>query len=368
MAASSHIKDPNREQRDFTSRVIVLFLLALLAIFVLLARMIHLQVADYEKYRTRSDQNRIQVQPIGPPRGLIFDRNGVLLADNQPVFTLGLVAEQIGDLPALIAELRTLVEIDERDVEVFNKRFERRRRPFESVPLKVVLSETEIAALAVNRFRLPGVVVEAQLVRHYPMGALMGHAIGSVRRVSEDDLKALDPVGYSATQFIGKLGVERVYERSLHGEVGYQQVETDARGRIRKVLSVQPPVAGQNLTLQLDSQLQVAATAARRRGRDRPAYRRHPRARQQSRVRPEYFRHWGQRNPLQRTQRRSAHAAVQSRDEWAVRAGIDVQTDGCAVRARARRDQLGPHDQRSRLLPLARSDANLSGLELDQGQ
>ena len=229
MAASSHIKDPNREQRDFTSRVIALFMLALLAIFVLIARMIHLQVADYEKYRTRSDQNRIQVQPIGPPRGLIFDRNGVLLADNQPVFTLALIAERVTDLTALLAELHKLVEFDERDVEAFNKRFERRRRPFESVPLKVVLSEQEIAALAVNRFRLPGVVVEAQLVRHYPMGALMGHAIGSVRRVSEDDLKVLDPVSYSATQFIGKLGIERVYERSLHGEVGYQQVETDAR-------------------------------------------------------------------------------------------------------------------------------------------
>ena len=262
MVASSHLKDPNREQRDFTSRVIVLFLLALLAIFILITRMIHLQVADYEKYRTRSDQNRIQVQPIGPPRGLIFDRNGVLLADNQPVFTLSLIAEQVPNLNKLLAQLHKLVDFDARDVDAFKKRFERRRRPFESVPLKLVLSEKEIAALAVNRFRLPGVVVEAQLVRHYPMGALMAHAIGSVRRISEDDLKTLDPVSYSATQFVGKLGVERVYERSLHGQVGYQQVETDARGRIRKVLHVQPPIAGQNLTLQLDTRLQIAATAA----------------------------------------------------------------------------------------------------------
>ncbi len=262
MAASSHIKDPNREQRDFTSRVIVLFLLALLAIFVLIARMIHLQVADYEKYRTRSDQNRIQVQPIGPPRGLIFDRNGVLLADNRPVFSLGLIAEQIKDLPALLTELHALVEFDDRDVDAFKKRFDRRRRPFESVPLKVVLSDEEIAALAVNRFRLPGVVVEAQLVRHYPMGALTGHAIGSVRRISEDDLKVLDPISYSATQFIGKLGVERAYERSLHWQVGYQQVQTDARGRTHEVLNVQPPIAGQNLTLQLDVRLQQAATDA----------------------------------------------------------------------------------------------------------
>jgi penicillin-binding protein 2 len=262
MAASAQFKDPGREQQDFTGRAISLFLVALLAIFVLLARMIHLQVADYEKYRTRSDQNRIQVQPIAPPRGLIFDRNGALLADNQPVFTLALVAERITDLDALLAELRTMVELGDADVETFRKRFARRQRPYESVPLKVVLSEQEIAALAVNRFRLPGVVVEAQLVRHYPMGALMAHAIGSVRRISEDDLKTLDTVSYSATQFVGKLGVERVYENSLHGQVGYQQVETDARGRIRKVLSVQPPVAGQNLTLQLDTRLQTAATAA----------------------------------------------------------------------------------------------------------
>jgi penicillin-binding protein 2 len=262
MAASSHIKDPNREQRDFTTRVIALFLLALLAIFVLIARMIHLQVADYEKYRTRSDQNRIQVQPIGPPRGLIFDRNGVLLADNKPVFTLALIAEQITNLDALLVELHKLVEFDERDVDAFKKRFDRRRRPFEPVPLKVVLSEEEIAALAVNRFRLSGVVVKPELVRHYPLGTLMGHALGSVRRISEDDLKVLDPVSYSATQFIGKLGVERVYERSLHGQVGYKQVETDARGRERKVLGEQPPVAGQNLTLQLDVRLQTVATAA----------------------------------------------------------------------------------------------------------
>jgi penicillin-binding protein 2 len=262
MAAPTQFKDSIRERQNFTSRVIALFLIALLAIFVLIARMVHLQVANYEKYRTRAEQNRIQVQPIAPPRGLIFDRNGVLLADNQPVFTLALVAEHIKDLDALVAELSTLVQLDDEDVELFKKRLARRQRPYESVPLKLALTEEEIAALAVNRFRLSGVVVEAQLVRHYPLGALMAHAIGSVRRISEDDLKTLDPVSYSASQFVGKLGVERAYEKSLHGQVGYQQVETDARGRVRKVLSVQPPVAGQNLTLQLDARLQRAATDA----------------------------------------------------------------------------------------------------------
>jgi len=262
MAESSHIKDQEGERRRFTARAIALFMLAVAGIFVLVGRMIQLQVLDYEKYSTRSDENRIQVQPLPPPRGLIFDRNGALLADNRPVFSLALVAERIPDLEALVADLGRIVEISEPDIEAFHKRYARPRRPFEPVPLKFVLSEEEIAAIAVNRFRLPGVVVEAQLVRHYPYGDLMAHAVGSVRRVSEDDLKKLDPVAYSATQFVGRLGVERFYERSLHGEVGYQQVEIDARGRIRKVLAVQPAVSGHHVTVQLDTRLQQTALDA----------------------------------------------------------------------------------------------------------
>lgn len=262
MAETGHLKDPEAERRRFTARAIALFLLALLGIFVLVGRMIQLQVVDYQKYSTRSDDNRIQMQPLAPPRGLIFDRHGELLADNRPVFTLELVSEQVGDLERVVEDLSSLVAITERDMEAFRKRIERPRRPFEPVPLKYVLTEEEIASLALNRFRLPGVVVEAQLVRHYPYGESVAHAVGSVRRVSEEDLERLDPVNYSATQFVGKLAVERFYERSLHGEVGYQQVEIDARGRVREVLAVQPAVAGQNLTLELDARLQLAAQRA----------------------------------------------------------------------------------------------------------
>ena len=199
-------------------------------------------------------------------------------------------------------------------------------------------------------------------MRHYPLGTLMGHAIGSVRRISEDDLKVLDPVSYSATQFIGKLGVERVYERSLHGQVGYQQVETDARGRVRKVLDVQPPVAGQNLTLQLDVRLQQAATDAlgERRGAvvaidprtggilamvSNPGYD------------PNLF----------VTGISAAHYKELSEDrqmplfnrviERSVRAGLDIQADGGAVRVVARRDELGSHDHRPRLLQAAGTGA-----------
>jgi penicillin-binding protein 2 len=262
MPEPATFKDLVREQRDFTGRAVSVFLLAVLAITVLLARLVQLQVVEYDLYVTRSDENRIQLQPVAPPRGLIFDRNGTLLAENRPVFSLSIVLERVTDFDALVAELSTLVELSEGDIETFDDRRERRRRPFEPVPLKVVLSEEEIAALAVNRFRLPGVEVGARLVRHYPFSAMAAHAVGSVRRVNEEDLQVLDPVTYSATQFIGKRGVERFYERSLHGEVGYQQAEIDARGRIRNTWDIQPAIAGQNVTLHLDIRLQIAASAA----------------------------------------------------------------------------------------------------------
>jgi len=262
MAEPTTLKDATRERSGFTARVLVLFLAALAGAFVLVARLVQLQVVEYERYATRSDENRIQLQPLAPPRGLIFDRRGVLLADNRPVFTLSVVHERVPDLDQLIDELGVLVELTDEDLDAYRKRDARRRRPFEPVPLKVALSEEEIATLAVNRYRLPGVEVDAQLVRHYPLAELMAHAVGAVRRISEDDLRTLDPVTYSATQYVGKLGIERFYERSLHGEVGHQQVEVDARGRVHNVLHIQPPVAGQNLTLYLDSQLQRAAQSA----------------------------------------------------------------------------------------------------------
>ena len=138
----------------------------------------------------------------------------------------------------------------------------RRRRPYEPVPLKLVLTEEETAAFAVDRHRLPGVEVTQRMVRYYPYGALFAHAVGSVRRVNADDQERLDPVRYSATSFLGKRGVEKFYEASLHGEVGHRRVEIDAHGRVTKVLKEEPAQPGQNLTLHLDSRLQIAAAAA----------------------------------------------------------------------------------------------------------
>ncbi len=263
MAPDLSIKDRLSEHQAFVSRALAVFTVAVLLVGGLVVRMIQLQVWEHDVYRTRSDENRIQVQPLAPPRGLIYDRNGVLLADNRPVFSLELVRERIDDLTAFIEELNTIVAISEEDISGFYDRLKRRRRPFEPIALKLTLTEDEIARLAVNRHRfIGGVEVKPKLVRYYPDGELYTHAVGSVRRVTEEDLRRLDPVNYSATTFVGKLGVEQFYERSLHGEVGYQRVETDAHGRIRQVLEISPPQAGQNLSLHIDSRLQIAARGA----------------------------------------------------------------------------------------------------------
>ena len=256
------LKDKLREGELYRSRSTILYLGVVILTGLLVARLIQLQVVEHEAYQTRSEQNRIQVQPLAPRRGLIFDRRGELLADNRAIHNLSLVKERVPDMDATIESLKAMVAIDEADVEQFEKRLIRRRRPFEAVTLRANLSDQERALVAVNRHRLPGVEITPQTVRHYPMGELFAHAIGSVRRINEEDLQRLDPVRYSATQFMGKRGVESFYETSLHGDVGYQQVEVDAHGRIRNTIHTDPPVAGQNISVHLDSRLQIAASAA----------------------------------------------------------------------------------------------------------
>lgn len=256
------IKDPAREKQMFFSRALILFGLVIVMLMVLVFRMLHLQLWEHETYQTRSEQNRIQVQPLAPPRGLLFDRHGEVLADNRVTSSLALVTERISDLGSTIQRLSAILPITPADISEFEQRLARKRRPLEPIALRLALSNEEIAVLAVNRHLFNGVEVTNELVRHYPYGELFAHAVGSVRRITEDDLRALDPVQYTATRYVGKRGVEQFYERSLHGEVGYQQVETDAHGRVRQVLAINPPISGQNISLQLDSRLQIAASAA----------------------------------------------------------------------------------------------------------
>ena len=259
---SLNIKDSHREQSNFGSRVIVLFFFIIIAMIGLFFRMFQLQVLEFDTFQTKAEENRIQIQPIAPPRGLIYDRHGILLADNRPIHSLTLVQERVNDLDESLRQLGELVVLLDEDIEGFHERLKRRRRPFEPVVVKLHLEDDEIARIAVNRHRLPGIGVKTQLVRHYPLGAIFAHAVGSVRRVTEDDLRRLDPVRYSATKFVGRRGIEQFYENSLHGEVGHQKVETDARGRIRSIIDVEPPTSGQNITLHMDSRLQIAAAAA----------------------------------------------------------------------------------------------------------
>jgi penicillin-binding protein 2 len=228
---------------------------------ILLGRYFSLQITQYEAYRTESDRNRVQLQPLPPKRGLIFDRNGVLLAENRPSFVLSLVLERVPDLDRTLALLGQLVGITEPDLEKFETR-SRRRRPYEAVPLLFKLSDEERAVLAVNRYRLPGVVVDAQLIRHYPQGELFSHAVGYVGRINEAEQQNLDETDYRGTNHIGKVGVEKYYEEQLHGEVGYQNVETNALGRVLRVLERTDPVPGADLTLSLDINVQRAAYEA----------------------------------------------------------------------------------------------------------
>ena len=252
------LKDSQLESRIFGSRTIIAVCLVMVLLGLILMRYYALQITEYEVYRTQSERNRVQLQPLPPKRGLIYDRNGVLLADNRPSYVLSVVRERVGDLDVALSELQTLLPVSERDLENFHKKVNR-SRPYEPVPLRFRLTENERALLAVNRFRLPGVVVEARLLRHYPYGELFSHALGYVGRISEEEVQALDETDYRGTFYVGKVGVEKFYEDILHGDVGYQNVESNAHGRVLRVLERFLPVTGKDLTLSLDYRVQRAA-------------------------------------------------------------------------------------------------------------
>ncbi|MNF43216.1 penicillin-binding protein 2 [Pseudomonas linyingensis] len=256
------LKDHERDARLVRSRAVVGAIFVLLLTGVLVARMYFLQVIQYEHHSTLAENNRIHVQPLPPTRGLIYDRNGVIIADNRPSFSLTVSRERAGDWPQVLDSVVEVLGLGEEERALFEKRLRQGRRPFEPVPILFELSEEQIARIAVNQFRLPGVDVVAQLVRHYPQGEHFAHSVGYVGRINERELKQLDPVDYSGTHHIGKTGTEKFYEDLLHGQVGYEEVETNARGRVLRVLKHTDPVPGKDITLHLDLKLQEAAEAA----------------------------------------------------------------------------------------------------------
>lgn len=261
MSDNMMLNDPSSDSRLFNSRMLVAGLFMVLLLGVLIWRYYDLQINDYEKYRTQSDRNRVQLLPVPPKRGLIFDSNGELLADNAPTFALSVIKERAGDFQQTLTILREVLKISDDEMSKFHQRL-KRRRPYEAVPIRPRLSEEDIARFAVHRHRLPGVDVEADLDRFYPKRELFSHLIGYVGRINEEELKAIDPVNYSGTEHIGKIGLEKFYENYLHGKVGTEQVETNARGRVLRVLERSDPATGQSLHLHIDAQLQKVAYEA----------------------------------------------------------------------------------------------------------
>ncbi|WP_313431511.1 penicillin-binding protein 2 [Pseudomonas sp.] len=262
MSQPIRLKDHEKDARLVRNRVVVGAVAVMLLICVLVARLYYLQIIQYDYHSTLSENNRVHVQPIPPTRGLIFDRNGVIVADNRPSFSLSMTRERAGNWQEVLDTIVEVLDLTADDRALFEKRMKQGRRPFEPVPILFELNEEQIARVAVNQFRLPGVEVVAQLVRHYPQGAHFAHSVGYVGRINEKELKTLDPVNYSGTHHIGKTGIERFYEPELHGQVGYEEVETNARGRVLRVLKRTDPKPGKDIVLSLDIKLQEAAEAA----------------------------------------------------------------------------------------------------------
>jgi len=249
------------EREQFKARLTAAALFIIVLSLVLLLRYFSLQVLQYEDYRTQSERNRVHLQPVPPSRGLIYDRGGVLLADNRPSSTLVAISERVGDIDAALAELQKLIDIEPEDVEKFRQQV-RNQRPFELVPLKFRLTEEEIAILAVNRYRLAGFEVKAELARYYTQGPYFAHVLGYVGRISESEQAGLDAVNYSGTHVVGKTGIEKFYEDTLHGRVGYENVETNARGRVLRALDRTDPQRGRDLILSIDADTQRVAYQA----------------------------------------------------------------------------------------------------------
>ena len=261
MLLDSSIQDRQREARLVVVRAAVAGLVVLLALSLVIMRLMRLQVQQHEHFSVLSQDNRVKVQPVPPTRGLIYDAKGIVLADNHPSFSLEITIEKVEDLQGTIEALAAIIPVDETDRARF-ERMKRQRVRFQGVPLRLNLTPEEVARFSVDSYRFPGVDVRAELIRTYPRGELTAHVLGYVGRINEEETQRIDTSDYAGTNFIGKTGVEMAHEALLHGQVGYQQVEVNARGRVLRTLEGRPPVPGRDLHLYLDIGLQQAATEA----------------------------------------------------------------------------------------------------------
>jgi penicillin-binding protein 2 len=270
MSRSNRIKDHHAEQRLFEGRAIAAAVIMVIALGSVIARLVWLQVIQYDYFADLSQGNRIKIEPVPPNRGLILDRNGLPLATNAPSYQLELTREQVTDIDATLIGLAQLGLLDNADFPSLKKDI-RSRRSFEAVPVKLQLTDQELARFAARRYQFPGVEIRPRLTRYYPLGASSVHAIGYVGAISEDDEKTLDLNEYAGTTLTGKSGVEKAYERELHGHAGVQQLLVNAQGRtVERIgkdavkLDRREPIAGNDLFLTIDLRVQQVAEEALR--------------------------------------------------------------------------------------------------------
>ena len=241
-----------REKHLIQNRLMVAAIGGACLLILLVVRLIWLQLIETERFQTASEANRLQTLPISPARGLIVDRNGMILAENRPNLQLLLVPEEVDDIDVMVSEVRSRIEFTDGDAERFAKNLKSRRRPRDPVVVKDDLSESEAALIAVDLFQFPGLQIEARPTRFYPYGGLTAHSLGYVGRLSLSELQAIEESRYAGTETIGKSGVEKAYEDALLGQVGVERVETSARGQIMRSVDRDEPVPGADIPLHLD--------------------------------------------------------------------------------------------------------------------
>jgi len=259
------LRDPQRELLHFRRRLLIAGAMVIVAFGGLLGRFVYLQLFQHSHYQTLAESNRIAIVPIVPNRGVMTDRNGVVLAQSYSAYTLEVTPSRVKNLDETIDGLATIVEVQARDRKRFKRLLEESKN-FESLPLRTRLSDEEVARFAVNRYRFPGVEIKARLFRQYPFGEVASHVTGYISRINDKDVERIDAwnetANYKGSDYIGKVGVELAYERDLHGTTGWEEVEVDAGGRAVRTLSRTPPISGNNLKLALDIRLQQAAEQA----------------------------------------------------------------------------------------------------------
>ena len=256
-----HIKNYIRETRQFKKRMLKATVLIILLLTLLVARLFNLQIFNYKLYSDLATHNQLEHLRIEPNRGLIYDRNGILLAENLPTFNLNIVTERVKNFKTTLNDLKTIIDITPSDIQQFKKALQQRHR-FEYIPLKSKLTPEEVASFYVNQYRFPGVTIDTKMIRHYPLAGDAVNVLGYVGRINKQEQKNINADNYNSNDFIGKVGIEKYYETRLHGKTGYKVVEVDAGGHIVRTVKIIPPIQGDTLYLTIDSKLQKIALDA----------------------------------------------------------------------------------------------------------